>query len=85
MKGMYENALDKGIAQTVYGKDSDRFLQNAIRMYPQLKKYSKELEFGYRVAAKDLESRPMKVVTRDMALSFVQWAKGKVDTVIKGK
>lgn len=83
MKSMYENALDKGIAQTVYGKDSQRFLANAIRMYPQLKKYQKNLEFGYKVVAVDLEEQPTKIVTKEMALPFAAWAKKKIDEALK--
>lgn len=84
LKSMYANTLDKGIAQTVYGKDSGRYVQNALRMYPQLKKYKKDLEFGYKVAAVGLETQPTKLVTREMALTFVAWAKNKFDTVFKG-
>lgn len=82
-RGMYENALDKGIAQTVYGKDKERFLQNALRMYPQLKKSQNTLEFGYKVAAKDLDERQIKLVTQDMALPFAAWAKKKVEDAFK--
>ncbi|CAN8069007.1 unnamed protein product [Agarophyton chilense] len=82
-KGMYENALDKGIAQTVYGKDKDRFLQNALRMYPQLKKSQNSLEFGYKVAAKDLEEKPIKFVGPDMALPFTAWAKKRIESALK--
>lgn len=84
-RGMYANALDKGIAQTLYGKDGSKFVQNAIRMYPQLKKYSKDLEFGYRVAAVGLEDQPTKPVSKDMALPFAGWAKKQLDKVFKGK
>lgn len=83
-RGMYANALDKGIAQTVYGKDGGRFVQNALRMYPQLKKYSKELEFGYRVSAVGLDEQPTKPVSKEMALSFTSWAKKQMNNVFKG-
>lgn len=82
-RGMYENALDKGIAQTIYGKDSDRFMQNALRMYPQLKKSQNMLEFGYKVAAKGLDERQIKLVSQDMALPFAAWAKKKVENAFK--
>ncbi|KAI0567348.1 hypothetical protein FGB62_3g432 [Gracilaria domingensis] len=82
-KGMYENALDKGIAQTVYGKDSNRFQQNALRMYPQLKKSQNNLEFGYKVAAKDLDERPIKLVAPDMALPFPAWVKKRVESALQ--
>lgn len=83
-RAMYSNALDKGIAQTVYGKESNRFLQNALRMYPQLKKYQRDLEFGYKVTARDLDEQPTKVVTREMILPFAQWAKKQLDNAFKG-
>lgn len=83
LRSMYANALDKGIAQTVYGKDSARFLSNALRMYPQLKKYQRDLEFGYRVAAVGLEQQPTKVVTRELALPFPSWAKKKLENLFK--
>lgn len=82
-QGMYENALDKGIAQTLYGRDKDRFNQNAVRMYPQLKKYVRELQFGYRVAAVGLDEQPTKLVTKEMTMNFWQWAKKKVDDKVK--
>lgn len=82
-KGMYQNSLDKGIAQTVYGKDSDRFRQNAFRMYPQLKKYQNNLEYGYKVAAVGLDEQELKIVTKDMALPFTAWAKKKLDQMFK--
>ena len=81
-RALYENALDRGIAQTVYGKDSTRFLQNAVKMYPQLKRYQKELEFGYRVMAIGLDGQKTKAVTRDMALPFFAWAKKRLDDAI---
>lgn len=84
LRSMYANTLDKGIAQTVYGKDRQRFLQNATRMYPQLKKYVKELEFGYKVAAVGLDEQPTKVLTPDMSLSFFSWAKKQLNNTFKG-
>lgn len=66
-RGMYENALDRGMAQTLYGKDNNRFLQTAIRLYPQLKRYTSQLEFGYKILAKDLDEQPTKPVTKEMA------------------
>lgn len=81
-RGMYENALDKGIAQTVYGKDNNRYVSNAVRMYPQLKKYSKQLEFGYKVAAVGLDDQPTKVISKEMALPFTAWAKKKMDDAL---
>jgi hypothetical protein len=83
-KALYQNSLDKGIAQTVYGKESGRFLQTALRQYPQLKRSEKVLEFGYRVTAKGLDDRPTRVVDRDMALPFVQWAKKQLDDALDG-
>lgn len=80
---MYANALDKGIAQTVYGKDGARFLSNALRMYPQLKKYQRDLQYGYRVAAVGLEQQPTKVVTKEMALPFIAWARKKLGNIFK--
>ena len=85
MRAIYANALDKGIAQTVYGKDSGRFVQSALRLYPQLRRSQKELEFGYKVAAKGLEEQETKVVTRDMALSFFSWAKKQFQKTFKPK
>lgn len=69
-RGMSENAMDKGMAQTLYGKQNERFLQGAFRLYPQLKKFSRDLEFGYRVAAVGLEEQKTRVVTKEMALPF---------------
>lgn len=77
-RGMYEQALDRGMAQTLYGKDNDRFLQGAFRLYPQLKKFSKDLEFGYRVAAVGLEEQQTRVVSKDMALPFFAAVKKRV-------
>jgi hypothetical protein len=74
-KALYQNSLDKGIAQTVYGQGEKRFLQTALRQFPQLKKSEKVLEFGYKVSAHDLDDAPTRVVTRDQALPFMQWAK----------
>lgn len=74
-RALYANALDKGIAQTVYGKDGQRFITSALRMYPQLKRYQRELEFGYKVTAAGLDPQPTKAVTKEMALSFLDWAK----------
>lgn len=82
-RGLYESALDRGVAQTVYGKDKSRFLQSAMRMYPQLKKYRQALEFGYTVSAKDLESRPIKLVSSDLALPFPAWVKKRVSDALK--
>jgi len=45
-RALYENALDKGIAQTVYGQGKQRFVGSAVRLYPQLKRATKVLEFG---------------------------------------
>lgn len=84
-KALYQNSLDKGIAQTVYGAEGGRFLQTAIRQYPQLKKSEKQLEFGYKVSAVDLEDAPTRVVDKDMALPFVQWVKKQIDEVISEK
>lgn len=81
-KVLYQNSLDKGIAQTVYGAEGGRFMQTALRQYPQLKKSEKQLEFGYRVAAKDMEEMPTRVVERDMALPFFQWAKKVFDDAL---
>lgn len=69
-RGMYQQALDRGMAQTLYGKDSQRFLDGTFRAYPQLKKHSSMLEFGYRVAATGLDEQPIRVVTKDMALGM---------------
>lgn len=74
-RALYSNALDKGIAQTVYGQNGARFITSALRMYPQLKRYQRELEFGYRVTAAGLEPQPTKAVSKDMALTFGDWAK----------
>lgn len=69
-RGMYQNALDRGMAQTLYGKDSNRFLQNAIRLYPQLKKFTKELEYGYKMSAVGMEEQKTRVVSKEMAKPF---------------
>lgn len=82
-KNLYQNALDRGIAQTVYGTESVRFLQNAIKRYPQLKKYQRELEFGYRVMAQGLEDQKTKAVSKDMALPFFAWMKKRIDNALK--
>lgn len=82
LPGMYVAALDKGIAQTVYGKDNNRFLQSALRMYPQLKKYSKSLQFGYRIAAVGLEEQKTRLVTRDLIMPFMEWAKKSFNQAI---
>ena len=67
-RALYQNALDRGIAQTIYGQGRRRFTDSAIRAYPQLKRYKKELEFGYKVAAIDLEAQKIKAVTPDQAV-----------------
>lgn len=69
-RGMYQQALDRGMAQTLYGKDNQRFLDGTFRAYPQLKKHSGVLEFGYRVAAVGLDEQSIRVVTKDMALGM---------------
>lgn len=84
-RALYQNALDKGIAQTVYGKDRQRFLNSALRMYPQLKRYQKELVFGYRVAAVGLETQSTRAVTTEMALSGWEWAKRRVKEVFNSQ
>lgn len=84
-KAMYQNSLDKGIAQTVFGRDKGRLLQTAVRQYPQLKRSAGELEFGYKISAKDLEDAPTRVVTADMALAFLPWAKKQLDNALGGK
>lgn len=77
-KVLYQNTLDKGIAQTIFGKDGGRYVQAALRQYPQLKRSEKSLEFGYRVSAVDLEDKPIRLVTKEMALTFFQWATKKI-------
>lgn len=84
-RALYQNSLDKGIAQTVYGAERGRFLQTAVRQYPQLKKSEKVLEFGYKVSAVDLEEGKTRVIDKDMALPFVQWVKKQIDDVIATK
>lgn len=84
-RALYTNALDKGIAQTVYGKGKQRFTSTAIRMYPQLKRAQKTLEFGYKVAAVGLEEQKIKVVSPDMALPFFQWAQKEVSKALGNK
>lgn len=84
-RALYENALDKGIAQTVYGKDRQRFLSSAIRMYPQLKRYQKDLQFGYKVAAVGLDPQETKPVTQEMILPAWEWAKRRIQRAMKGK
>lgn len=69
-RGMAASAMDKGMAQTLYGKQNERFMQGAFRLYPQLKKFQRDLEFGYRVSAVDLEEQKTRVVTKDMSLPF---------------
>ncbi len=81
-RALYANALDKGIAQTIYGQGRRRFTESAIRMYPQLKRYQKELEFGYKVAAIDLEPQKIKAVTPDQALSAFETMKRKISNVL---
>lgn len=70
-KAMYQQALDRGMAQTLYGKENAKYVQGAIRLYPQLKKYIADLEFGYKVAAVGLDEQPTKVVTKEMAGSLL--------------
>lgn len=66
-KGLYQQALDRGMAQTLYGKEGTKYVQGAVRMYPQLKKYTNDLQFGYKVAAVGLDEQPTKLVTKEMA------------------
>lgn len=69
-RAMYQQALDRGMAQTLYGKEGSKYVQGAIRLYPQLKKYTSDLQFGYKVAAVGLDEQPTKVVTKEMAGSM---------------
>ena len=78
-------SLDKGIASTVYGKGRQRFVGTAVRMYPQLKRSQKTLEFGYKVAAVGLDEQKIRVVSEDMALPFFQWAKKEMAKAFSGK
>lgn len=80
-RALYENALDKGIAQTVYGQGKQRFVGSAVRLYPQLKRATKVLEFGYKVSAQGLEAQKIKLVTEEMALPAFEWAKRKLGSV----
>lgn len=83
--GMYQKALDRGMAQTLYGKDNNRYLDGAFRLYPQLKKFAKELEFGYRIAALNLEDQKTRVVSKDLALPFFASVKKQVSDFLGGK
>lgn len=83
-KGLCQNSLDKGIAQTVFGRDKDRLMGTVIRQYPQLKKNRNLLEFGYKISAKGLDDMPTRLVKEDMALNFFGWAKQKVDNALSG-
>mmetsp|Transcript_13024 Transcript_13024/g.35052 ORF Transcript_13024/g.35052 Transcript_13024/m.35052 type:complete len:184 (+) Transcript_13024:47-598(+) len=77
-KRLYRGALDKGIAQIVYGKDAAKFLESGMRQYPQLKKYRNELEFGYKVLSTEIQDWPTTVVSKEQALPFFEWAKTKL-------
>jgi Family of unknown function (DUF6523) len=80
-RAIYQTTLDKGIAQTVYGKDRSRLLQTALRQYPQLKQHERNLEFGYKISAKGLEDEKTRAISSDLALPFFQWAKMKFNSL----
>ncbi|KAA8498862.1 Protein HHL1, chloroplastic [Porphyridium purpureum] len=75
---LYQGALDKGIAQVVFGPDSRKFLAGAMNKYPQLSKYRDELEFGYKVISTEIRDWPTTIVTPEAALPFFEWVKYKL-------
>jgi len=77
-KRLYGGALDRGIAQVVFGPDSKKFLENGMKQYPQLKKYRNELEFGYKVVSSEIKDWPTTIITREQAMPFMEWAKMKL-------
>jgi hypothetical protein len=81
---VYQGTLDKGIAQTVYGKDRSRLLQTALRQYPQLKQHERNLEFGYRISALGLEDSKTRLIAPELALPFFDWMKMKVRELLGG-
>lgn len=77
-KRMYTNALDKGVARTVF-MDGGKLLQSVFRQYPQLKKNRDVLEYGYKVYAKGMETpATTTVLTKEMAMNFFEWVKFKL-------
>lgn len=76
-RAIYKNALDKGLAKSLYQQNKSKMLQAVIRNYPHLKKYQTSLEYGYQVMAKDLEEQPTVPVTKEMTLPFFEWVKKK--------
>jgi len=75
---LYRGALDKGIAQVVFGPDAGKFLNNGLKQFPQLKRYRNELEFSYKVLSTEIESWPYTIVTKENAMPFLDWAKMKL-------
>lgn len=69
-RGMYQQALDRGMAQTIHGKENARFMDGAFRAYPQLKKYANVIEFGYRVSAVGLDEQSIRPISKEMALTM---------------
>jgi len=84
----YQGALDKGVAKAVFGSDNasrNRMMETAVRQFPQLKRNVKNLEFGYQVSAVGIkqEDFPKVVLTKEMTLTFFEWAKLKLSQIGK--
>ena len=86
MGGMFQSnfkgQLDTGIAKSIYGQ-YDQFVQQVIGQQPQLKKHTKELEFGYKVKFPGLlekkpEAEDMTIITDDMKET---WLDGIRDSI----
>jgi len=77
-KKLYQGALNKGMAQTIFSGDGNKFTDQALRQYPQLKKSKADLQFGYKVTAKDINDWPTQVLTRDMRLPFFEYWKKRL-------
>lgn len=77
-KKLYQGALNKGMAQTIFSGDGNKFTDQALRQYPQLKKSKADLQFGYKVTAKGVDGWGTQLLTRDMKLPFFQYWKKKL-------
>ncbi|GAB0489648.1 hypothetical protein MMPV_000873 [Pyropia vietnamensis] len=76
-KKLYQGALNKGMAQAVFSGDGNKFTDQALRQYPQLKKSKADLQFGYKVTAKGVDDWGTQLLTRDMKLPFFEYWKKK--------
>lgn len=77
-KKLYQGALNKGMAQTIFSGDGNKFTDQALRQYPQLKKSKADLQFGYKVTAKGVDGWGTQLLTRDMKLPFFEYWKKKL-------